>query len=106
MTVPEVYDRLMEADENISILGGEPLLQYIPLVGLCELIKETTDKTIWLWSGHLYETIQKKYPEILRLIDVLVDGPYIEKLKEPNLRFRGSTNQRVISISGFSKELI
>lgn len=98
MTVEEVYDQLIDADENISILGGEPLLQYKPLRKLCKLIKKTTDKTIWLWSGYTYEQIQEKWPEILQYIDVLVDGPFVMKLRDTSLQFRGSSNQRIIHL--------
>lgn len=96
--IEEVYCQLMEPDENISILGGEPMLQYEAIVELCRMIKQRTDKTIWLWSGHTFADIQEHYPDILEYIDVLVDGPFIQEYFQPNLKWRGSTNQNVIDI--------
>ena len=98
-SIESVYDELNEDEFNISILGGEPLMQYEGVLQLCKMIKERTTKTIWLWSGHCLEEIKKLYPEILKYIDVLVDGPFQEDKYEPNLQWRGSTNQRVINIS-------
>ena len=92
-------ERLNESDENISILGGEPLMQYSGLTALCKFIKEHSDKSIWLWSGYTLSHIQQHYPEILKWIDVIVDGPFIKELAEPNLRFRGSSNQQIVPIS-------
>ena len=98
-TIEEVYKELCQDDCNISILGGEPLMQYESILELCKIIKERTSKTIWLWSGYKLEYIQKHYSEILRYINVLVDGPYIEALAQPNLQWRGSTNQRVFDVA-------
>ena len=91
---------MLNADDfNISILGGEPMMQYIAIVKLCKLIKqEYPHKTIWLWSGYTLEQIQEKFPDILPYIDVLVDGPFIKEKAEPNLLFRGSSNQRIINV--------
>ena len=67
--IEEVYCQLMEPDENISILGGEPMLQYKAIVELCRMIKQRNDKTIWLWSGHTLADIQEHYPDILKYIE-------------------------------------
>lgn len=96
MTIQEAFDKLNIDDFNISILGGEPLMQYKEVVELCKLIKEKTNKTIWLWSGYELHEIKAWFPKILKYIDVLVDGPFIEEFKEPNLRWRGSSNQHII----------
>lgn len=97
MSVEEVCDSLNIDDFNISILGGEPLMQYESILALCKLIKERhPHKTIWLWSGFTVEHIQKEYEAILHYVDVLVDGPYLEQFAVPNLKWRGSTNQRII----------
>lgn len=103
MTVDEVCDELNLDDFNISILGGEPFMQYNAVLRLCKLIKKRyPHKTIWIWSGLVLEDIQKHYPEILSYIDVLVDGPFIKELAQPNLQWRGSTNQRVIDIKALN----
>lgn len=89
--------------KRISILGGEPLddkNQYNIFL-LCKKLKEIySDKKIWLYSGHTYEQIcqsQEKL-KVLTYVDVLVDGPYIDELRDITLAFRGSSNQRLISV--------
>ena len=74
-------------------------MQYEAVLELCKMIKGRTVKTIWLWSGYTLERIEELCPEILMYIDFLVDGPYVERLSEPNLQWRGSTNQRIINIA-------
>lgn len=98
-TVEEVFAELCQDDCNISILGGEPLMQYDAILELCQMIKDRTAKTIWLWSGYTLDHILKHYPEILRYVNVLVDGPFVKALAEPNLQWRGSTNQTVIDVA-------
>ena len=98
-TVEDVCAELCQDECNISILGGEPLFQYEAILELCKQIKSRTSKTIWLWSGYKLEYIQDHYPELLRYINVLVDGPFIKSLAQPNLQWRGSTNQRVIDVA-------
>ena len=90
---------------GLSLLGGEPfeLINQKGLLPLLKKVKEVyPDKTIWAYSGFLYDELSKMdYPEtkeILSLIDVLVDGKFVESLKDPNLYFRGSSNQRVIDM--------
>ena len=98
-TVEEVFAELCQDDCNISILGGEPLMQYDAILELCQMIKDRTAKTIWLWSGYTLDHILKHYPEILRYVNVLVDGPFVKALAKPNLQWRGSTNQTVIDVA-------
>lgn len=99
-TVQDVFQQLNADDFNISILGGEPLLQYESIVELCKLIKKHyPQKTIWLWSGYTIEYIKEHFPLILQYINVLIDGRYIQKLADPNLKWRGSSNQRIIHLN-------
>lgn len=97
-TVKEVYDELTQDDFNISILGGEPMMQYEGVLALCKAIKANTGKDIWMWTGYPLEHIKLYYPEILWHINVIVDGPFIKAMAKPNLKWRGSTNQRVIAL--------
>ena len=84
---------------GFSILGGEPLDQDERMLELIRKIKERyPDKTIWMWTGHTYEDLTDKQMEIVKLIDVLVDGPFIISQRCPSKRFRGSMNQRIIDI--------
>lgn len=90
---------------GLSLLGGEPfeLINQKGLLPLLKKVKEVyPEKNIWAYSGYLYDELKEMdYPEtkeILSLIDVLVDGKFVESLKDPNLYFRGSSNQRVIDM--------
>lgn len=84
---------------GFSILGGEPLDQDKCMLELIKKIKEHyPDKTIWMWTGHTYEDLTDEQMEIVKLIDVLVDGPFIISKRCPSKRFRGSMNQRIIDI--------
>lgn len=101
MTVDYVYKNIRNSFTDITFIGGEPMLQAKILAILAEKIKKETDKNIWIYSGHTYQEIlnNKSYFNLLKYCDVLVDGRYDEKFFENNLRFRGSTNQRIIDIS-------
>ena len=85
---------------GFSFLGGEPLDQINDdtLLRTVKAIKEYTDKTIWLWTGYVFENLSEKQLEIVKHIDVLVDGPFIEAQKDMRLLFRGSANQRIIDV--------
>lgn len=89
---------------GLSLLGGEPFEGYnIPtLIHLCERVRhECPTKTIWAWTGGLVEHYWHDDPntlKLLTLIDVLVDGPFVEAQKNLNLKFKGSSNQRVIDM--------
>lgn len=89
--------------EGISILGGEPLdvKNQKSTYDLCKRIKENyTNKTIWLWTGYVFDSIPRTgYTlDILKYCDVIIDGPWIQELYSPNLKFRGSSNQRILNL--------
>lgn len=109
----EVEDKFMKyvLDDNtkgVSILGGEPLMQTMDnsLLNLLKRIKKETNKEIWLWSGYTYEEaiLSEKRREILNYVDVLVDGRFEEENKSLLIKFRGSTNQRIIDLNKTRKE--
>lgn len=84
---------------GLSILGGDPFEpeNIEEVTDLCLEIKRAyPDKTIWIYTGYLYEDL--KDLEIMSYIDVLVDGPFIEAQKDITLKFRGSKNQRIIDV--------
>lgn len=84
---------------GLTLLGGEPLEPENQnlLNQLCNLVKTTfPNKTIWCYTGNIWENV-KDFP-IMKYIDVLVDGPFIEAKKDLNLLFRGSSNQRIIDV--------
>lgn len=100
MKIDEVFKKITESFTNITFIGGEPMLQAEALSVLAERIKNSTEKDIWIYSGHTYEEIleNKTHSELLKYCDVLVDGKYDEKYHKNNLRFMGSSNQRIIDI--------
>lgn len=87
---------------GLSILGGEPFedVNLDSLINLCTEIKSTyTDKTIWVWTGYLFEDlINNNKLKLLKYVDVLIDGKFIIEQKDLNLKYRGSKNQRVIDV--------
>ena len=103
VTIEELLD-IIKADEfaNVTFSGGDPFYQVEAFTELARRIKEETGKTIWCYTGFTYEEIQadSRLSQILPYLDVLVDGPYVEALRDTNLRFRGSSNQRIIDLKG------
>ena len=99
-TVEEVL-RLCEPDhiKGLSILGGEPMHPK-NIEATTKLAKEFKkrypNKTIWSWTGFTFEDI--KDTEVFKSIDVLIDGQFKIALRNPNLRWKGSSNQRVIDV--------
>ena len=103
----ETEDEFIQLTKNkqikgVNILGGEPMQQIMDdtLLNLLERIKLETDKPIWLWSGYTFEEIvnNPKRLEILREVDVLIDGKFQADKRDIMLKYRGSSNQRVIDV--------
>lgn len=88
--------------KGVNILGGEPMQQVMDdtLLKLLKRIKLETNKPIWLWSGYTFEEIinNSKRAEILREVDVLIDGKFEADKRDIMLKYRGSSNQRVIDV--------
>lgn len=95
--------------KGLTLLGGEPFepQNQAALVSFLERVRDAyLDKSIWAFSGYLFDThiLPGKLGDpqitsrILRCLDVLVDGPFVEEKKDLSLRFRGSSNQRVIDV--------
>ena len=94
--------------KGLTLLGGEPFEpeNQGPIVELLRQVKKTyPDKSIWAFSGYLFEKITSHTlgdwavtREFLNSLDVLVDGPFVEEKKNLALRFRGSENQRLIDV--------
>ena len=91
--------------KGLSILGGEPM-HPTNIEGTTKLAKafkeKYPEKTIWTWTGFRYEDIKDK--DVFNYIDVLVDGQYKDELHDPTLKWKGSSNQRVIDIKESKKE--
>lgn len=86
--------------KGLSVLGGEPLDERNRdcVLNICKDFNTIFrgDKDIWLYTGYVYDDI-KDLP-VMQYIDVLVDGPYVEELRDLSLPFRGSSNQRIIDV--------
>ena len=85
---------------GITFSGGDPLFpnNRETITNLCKKIRERygNSKTIWSYTGFLYENV--KDLEIMKYLDVLCDGPFVQKLKKPDIHWVGSLNQRVIDV--------
>lgn len=99
--VEEIFD-IIRADEfaDVTFSGGDPMFQPKGFARLAQMVKQKTDKNIWCYTGYTFERIMQnpEQRELLKWIDVLVDGPYIESMHDPDLMFRGSSNQRIIDV--------
>ncbi|WP_066714365.1 anaerobic ribonucleoside-triphosphate reductase activating protein [Clostridium sp. Marseille-P299] len=110
-TIEEILNLLDSSYiKGLSLLGGEPFerANQQGLLPLLRKVKERfPEKDIWCYSGYLFDrdivgTMCEKWPEtkeMISYIDVLVDGKFEEDKKSVNLRFRGSSNQRIIKVS-------
>ncbi len=92
--------------EGLSILGGEPMHPN-NIEGTTKLAKafkqEFPNKNLWVWTGFLFDR-DLKDKDVLNYIDVLVDGQYVDELHSPKLKWKGSSNQRVIDVPKSLKE--
>ena len=106
MTTEEIMN-VIEADTyaNVTFSGGDPMFQAEGFTELARAIRRRTKKNIWCFTGFLYENILKNpvQRQLLQLIDVLVDGPYIQAKRNEDLLFRGSSNQRLINVKASLK---
>ena len=96
----EIFEELsQDYISGITLSGGDPLhpqnVQEITLL-VKEITKKFPKKNIWVYTGFKFEDIQDL--EVIQYIDVLVDGKYIEELRDVKLHWRGSSNQRIIDV--------
>ncbi|MBR6504401.1 MAG: anaerobic ribonucleoside-triphosphate reductase activating protein [Clostridia bacterium] len=92
--------------EGLSILGGEPM-HPSNIEGTTKLAKafkeKFPNKNIWSWSGYSFDN-DLKDKEVIKYLDVLVDGRYKDELSNPTLKWKGSENQRVINVQESLKD--
>ena len=105
-TIDKVLDLCSEDYiKGLSILGGEPMhpANIEGTLTLAQAFKERyPNKNLWVWTGFLFE--QLKNQEVLKYIYVLVDGQYVDELHDPRLKWKGSSNQRVIDVQKSLKQ--
>ena len=95
----DIINELSNSSNDITISGGEPMHQFLRVYELVQMIRNNTNKRIWMYTGNTITTpIPRVYQKLAPYVDVIVDGQFVEELKDPNLLFRGSSNQRIIDL--------
>ncbi len=94
--------------QGLTLLGGEPFLNTQVCLSLIDRLRKEygSSKDIWSWTGYTWDELQKESAdklEMLSKIDILVDGRFLEPLKDLTLQFRGSSNQRIIDVQASLK---
>lgn len=101
MEVEEIL-KAVQADEfaDVTFTGGDPMYQAEGFAELAQAVKEQTGKNIWCYTGYVFENLlHRPGPRaLLRWVDVLVDGPFMQSCRNTDLPFRGSCNQRLIDV--------
>ena len=101
MSLREIMKVIKEEDFDVTLTGGDPMCSPQTTLRLAKAIKNA-GYGIWIYTGYLFEEIQKsaELRPILDYVDVVVDGPYEEKNRNTDLKFRGSSNQRIMTSQG------
>ncbi|WP_102275573.1 anaerobic ribonucleoside-triphosphate reductase activating protein [Cytobacillus massiliigabonensis] len=90
---------------DVTISGGDSLtIQYENTLKLVKEIKAKTNKNIWLYTGYVFEELPDYKNEILRYLDVMIDGRFELSKKDLQIMFRGSSNQRIIDVQRSIKD--
>ncbi len=106
LSIDTVYKRILKNQpilDGVTFSGGEPFDQCAALAQLGIRLK-SAHLNIWCYSGYTYENLKKLSQEnmdikaLLDLVDVLVDGPFVQSLANPNLKYRGSSNQHIYAL--------
>lgn len=107
---PNVLEEIIEGltaqgiQRNLCIMGGEPLCaenEFLTLLVIKTVKERLPDVPVYIWTGYTYEELLRKsnhIHQIIELADYLIDGPYIEDLRDITLPMRGSSNQRIINL--------
>lgn len=91
--------KIINSQDKITLSGGDPLFQLSELDAMLGLVNPGKD--IWIYTGYTYDQLSellKTTSNILQKVSVIKTGPFIEELKDPNIRFRGSSNQEFYKI--------
>lgn len=101
MEIEEIVRRILDDPfADVTFSGGDPFYQVEGFTRLAQAIKTNSRKSIWCYTGYSFERIMQrpKLACLLPYIDVLVDGRFVRELRDESLRFRGSSNQRLINV--------
>ncbi|MGN0237561.1 MAG: anaerobic ribonucleoside-triphosphate reductase activating protein [Lepagella sp.] len=97
MSIEEIMEIVEEEDFDVTLSGGDPLYHPEEVAELAKRVREVGHK-VWLYTGFTYREIMER-PRLraaIADIEAIVDGPYIESQRDPDLKFRGSANQNII----------
>ena len=101
MSTEEIMQVIMaDPFANVTFSGGDPMFQAEGFTELARAIHSESSKTIWCFTGYTFERLMTmpRQRALLEEIDVLVDGPFVQAKRDPDLYFRGSSNQRLIDV--------
>ena len=95
---------------SLAIMGGEPLCsenEFLTLLVIKTVKEKLPNTPIYIWTGYRYEELAHRsghMKQILDMTDFLIDGPYVESLRDITLEMRGSSNQRIINLREIDKD--
>lgn len=97
MSLREILDIVKEEDFDVTLTGGDPLFNPAKALILVRAI-HNAGYGIWLYTGYTYREMlaREEFRALIPYLDAVVDGPFIEELRDTDLQFRGSSNQRII----------
>lgn len=98
--VDELFDRIARTEGNVTFTGGDPMYQAEAFTELARRIVTELRRTVWCYTGFRYEQVARDaaMSRMLPWLEVLVDGPFVQALRDTNLLFRGSSNQRLVDV--------
>lgn len=99
MTIDEIMEVVERSGFNVTFSGGDPLWQLPPLIELARVVR-SAGYDIWCYTGFTFDVLCRlpRIDELLENVSVIVDGPFIDSMKDLSLLFRGSSNQRLINV--------
>lgn len=99
MTFQEILDVVREENFDVTFSGGDPMYHPTEIIALSREIHKM-GHSIWLYTGFTWEELVKSedFLMVLQEIDVIVEGPFVESLRDTDLLFRGSSNQRIVDV--------
>lgn len=93
-------------NRSLAIMGGEPLCEenlFLTYLVVSTVKEKSPDTKIYIWTGYYFDHLPSnpKVQQILKLADVLIDGPFLEELRDTTLPLRGSSNQHIIDLTDY-----
>lgn len=104
MSLSEILNIVEEEDFDVTLSGGDPLFHPGDMQILIDEIKKH-GRNIWLYTGYTWEEIMNNYElkNAISKVDIVVDGPFLQEFYDPDLHFRGSSNQKIINVKDILK---